>query len=126
MITGIRICEVLMCRFNKDSDCKLKEITINEFGLCAFLDVVEKEQKRTYIESNECDSVELLSAREEWILTQFKFLKQGFTFRMFKNGELVTINDETMFITTSDAYITVLDSNKSGIPIYRVNIYVNS
>lgn len=118
MLTGLERCEVLDCRFNKRCDCVLKTVTIDELGSCAFLDITEKKKSREYIDSNECDTVEMLSEREEWISTQFKFLKRGFTIRVFKNEDLVIVNDESEFITTSDAY--EFDSN------YRVNIYVDA
>lgn len=125
MITGMIRCETFVCRFNYEGDCRLKEVFINEFGLCAFFDIIEKEQKKIFIESSECDSIELLSAKEEWISTHFKFLKEGSIFRVFKNGKSIIINNKSEFITTSDAY-RILKPNNPELDIFRVNINVDS
>lgn len=104
--TALMSCFFTDCRFNRNEDCILKEISLSEDGVCLLKELSEVQHINvTHIVTNPdlFDRTELKTPDGRWIFVHFQHLKKDMVFRILKNGTPVEINDVVEFEALEDA-----------------------
>lgn len=123
-LTVMMSCYAFDCKFNKDDDCMLKEISVSETGECLLKDFIKSGVHHfvdfRFIDTNPdlFDETQLKTSEGKWIFVYFQHIKNGVIFRLLKNGTPVEINGMVEFEAKGDAFQTTPGN-------YRVEVVRN-